>query len=216
MWIISLWYNIVLWFWTHHGYIVNNLEVTEMNARKGGLWFLRRDKLSSRFPGLPPSWLLQYLFARCLSAPLSPFLCHLVPEALLPPRRTRSVSSKWPALALRYSRRRPPAPWYQISSLRFCEPRSGSRTLIIPAADSHTAKLRMYKNSGCMGVERPRTLLWRWRRETEAFLGVGVEAGREHGGQHRDLQYGDMINSSIGVWILGRVKQLGQIKQASC
>ena len=138
------------------------------------------------------------------------------PEALLPPRRTRSVSSKWPALALRYSRRRPPAPWYQISSLRFCEPRSGSRTLIIPAADSHTAKLRMYKNSGCMGVERPRTLLLRWRRETEAFLGVGVEAGREHGGQHRDLQYGDMINSSIGVWILGRVKQLGQIKQASC
>lgn len=156
---------------------------------------------------LPPC--LSALIPPCLSALLSPFLCPWVLEALLPPRWTRSVPSKWPSQAPRCSRRRPWPPWHQLSSLRFFEPRSGSQTVISPAVYGRTAKLRMAESSRCLGVEGPRTLLWRQRRAGEAFLGVRVGAGR-------DLQYGDMVKGSTGVWILGKVRQLDQRKQASC
>lgn len=123
-------------------------------------WFVlsMKRQLCSHVPGLPPS----RLFSGNATLPVF----SVVPVSLPLGSSGTSSSQVNPICLLQVASSGPGCSgrklwtlWRFLSSLRFWEPISGSRTIISPAAYSCTSKLRMSASSGCTGVEGPRTLL---------------------------------------------------------
>lgn len=100
----------------HHGYIVNNLDVTEMKARKG-VCAVHEATISAH---ILPGFLLVDSCSICLQIMPMP-VCSVVPVSLPFGSRGTSFSQVNPICLLqvaryssgpRHSRRRPWAPWH--------------------------------------------------------------------------------------------------------